>query len=310
MQPLLEKARQILFPRESAQWLTFLRIGLGLQLIFFAGSLKGDWLFLFGSNNGSLNRQLAEAILAGETSFTPRLGWLVAVGSHIGLAEAATLSLVWVSLIAIGVCLLIGLFCRPCAVLAWFLHLSTVRSGLLFSYGADSFMTIALFYLMIAPLPDSGALDRRLWPRSPAPPERLGFHRRLLQFHLCIIYFFSGVSKAVSRGWWNGDNMWRVLTRAPFDLIPVDLVIQFRHLLPVVGSAVCILESSYPIFIWPRRTRPIWFAGILALHLGIGMAMGLYLFASIMLILNLAGFGSEFLAQGVSAVRSIRRRSV
>ncbi len=310
MQRLLRTIGQFLFPPDSDQWLTILRVGLGLQLILYAISLSDDWFFLFGSGQGSLNRQLAEAVLSGESNLTPRLGWLVALGSHIGVAETTTLSLVWVSLIALGACLAIGLFCRPCAILAWFLHLATVRSGLLFSYGVDNFTTIGLFYLVIAPFPDKWSLDHRLWPGAAAAPERLGFHRRLLQIHLCIIYFFGGISKAVSHDWWNGDNMWRVLTRAPFDVIPIDLVIQFRHLLPLAGSVVCILESAYPIFIWPKRTRPFWLAGILLLHLGIGAAMGLYLFASIMLILNLAGFGNELLARGIALVRSIRRRPV
>ncbi len=310
MQRSLRTTREFLFSPDSDQWLAILRIGLGLQLILYAISLGDDWLFLFGSGQGSLNRQLAEAVLSGESNLTPRLGWLIAPGSHIGIAETTTLSLVWVSLISLGVCLVIGLFCRPCAILAWFLHLATVRSGLLFSYGVDNFTTIGLFYLVIAPLPDKWTLDHRLWPGAAAAPERLGFHRRVLQIHLCIIYFFGGFSKAVSRDWWNGDNMWRVLTRAPFDLIPIDFVIQFRHLLPLAGSVVCILETTYPIFIWPKRSRPFWLAGILLLHLGIGKAMGLYLFASIMLILNLAGFGSEPVARGIAILRSIRRRPV
>ena len=46
-----------------------------------------------------------------------------------------------------------------------------------------------------------------------------------------------------------------------------------------------------------RRTRAFWLAGILLMHLSIGLTMGLYLFGLIMIVLNLAAFGPEYLAK-------------
>ena len=66
-----------LFPPDSDCWVTILRIGLGLQLTFFAWSVRVDWNDLFRTNGpGLVNRALTEAILSSETAFTPRLGWL------------------------------------------------------------------------------------------------------------------------------------------------------------------------------------------------------------------------------------------
>jgi hypothetical protein len=53
------------------------------------------------------------------------------------------------------------------------------------------------------------------------------------------------------------------------------------------------LETSYPIFIWPRRTRLIWLVGIIAMHGAIAVLMGLYLFGLIMTVLNVAAFGID-----------------
>jgi hypothetical protein len=116
----------------------------------------------------------------------------------------------------------------------------------------------------------------------------------VLQLHICIIYFFCGFAKCAGQDWWNGTSLWRSLNRAPSDIIPPDLLIRLGFLLPVVGILVCVMEITYPVFIWPRRTRLIWFFGVLGLHVGIGLTMGMYLFAWIMIVLNMAAFGPDF----------------
>ena len=292
-----QRFRDFLFPSDPGRWVGILRVGLGLAVTLYAWSLRVDWIYFFGTTgHGPVNRALVEAILSSETELTPRLGWLITAGQHVGLTEVITLSLVWLGLLAAGLCLLAGLFSRCAAIGAWFLYLCSVKSGLLFSYGVDNFTTIGLFYLMIAPLPDVWSLDWQLRKKRLASPERLGFHRRVLQLHLCVIYSFSGISKCLGADWWNGNSVWRALTRPPFDLIPPELLLRFEYLLPAVGILVCLLETGYPVFIWMKRTRAVWLAGILLMHLSIGLTMGLYLFALIMIVLNLAAFGPEYLS--------------
>jgi len=71
-------------------------------------------------------------------------------------------------------------------------------------------------------------------------------------------------------------------------------LIRLGFLLPVAGIVVCVMEATYPVFIWPRKTRLICFIGVLGLHVGIGLAMGMYLFAWVMIVLNVAAFGPGF----------------
>jgi hypothetical protein len=61
-----------------------------------------------------------------------------------------------------------------------------------------------------------------------------------------------------------------------------------------MAVTVCLLETGYPLFIWMRQTRAYWLFAIIAMHLGIGLAMGLDLFAFVMITLNLAAFAPEF----------------
>lgn len=283
---------ELLFPAESDTWLGILRIGLGLQVVLYALSLRNDWNYLFaGTGNGLISRDLAEALLSVESHFVPRLGWLVALGAHVGLREETVLSVVWICLLASGCGLLLGFACRLSAILAWFLHLCAAKSGGFVSYGVDNFMTIALFYLMLSPLPDRYSLDWRLRKSRSKDPQLFGFWRRVLQLHLCLIYFFSGLTKALGSGWWNGSNLWRALIRPPFNIIAPEVLVRWKYLFPIAGVFICLLEIGYPFFIWHRRTRGIWLTCICGMHVAIGMTMGMHLFALVMVILNVAAFG-------------------
>jgi hypothetical protein len=292
MQVSRERLLGFLFPPETDSWLAVLRVGLGFQVMFYSLSLRNDWDYLLsGTASGLVTRNLAEALLSLESYFVPRLGWLVALGTHVGLREEMVLSIAWVCLLVAGCGLLVGLACRYSAVLAWFLHLCAAKSGGLVSYGVDNFMTIGLFYLMLSPLPDRYALDWRLRELRPRDPQFLGFWRRVLQLHLCVIYFLSGLTKCIGSGWWDGSNVWRALIRPPFNVIDPEILVRWNYLFPVAGIFICLLEIGYPFFIWNSKTRKIWLIGICAMHVGIGLTMGMYLFAFIMIILNVAAFG-------------------
>ena len=173
----------------------------------------------------------------------------------------------------------------------------------------DSFMTIALFYLMISPLPDRYSLDWRLRRLTKEKPRLNGFYRRVLQIHLCLIYFFGGVTKCLGSGWWDGSNMWRALTRPPLGNVSPDLLVRFQLILVIAGVLVCLLETGYPVFICWKKTRLVWLLAVLLMHAAIGLLMGLYLFALIMIVLNVAAFGPG-LFESVSATEAQSRNQV
>jgi hypothetical protein len=288
---------EFLFPTESDKWLSILRLGLGLQVTLYSLSLRSDWSYLLASTSGLINRNLAEALLSVQSHFVPTLGWLVALGEHVGLREEVLISATWFCLLGAGCGLLIGFACRVSAILAWFLHLCAGKSGGFMSYGVDNFMTIGLFYLMLSPLPDRYSLDRQLRKSRPKSLHFLGFWRRVLQLHLCVIYFFSGFTKCLGSGWWDGSSIWRALIRPPFNVIDPEILVRWKYLFPVAGIFIWALEISYPFFIWNSKTRRIWLICTCAMHAGIGLSMGMYLFALVMIVLNLAAFGPGLIQQ-------------
>jgi hypothetical protein len=291
MQVSRERLLGFLFPVGTDNWLAVLRTGLGFQVTFYSLSLRNDWNYLLSGTG----RQLAEAMLSLESHSIPRLGWLVGLATQLSLPEETVLFGAWICLLAAGCCLLVGFACRLSAILAWFLHLCVAQSGAFVSYGVDNFMTIGLFYLMLSPLPDRHSFDWRVRELQPKNPQFLGFWRRVLQLHLCVVYFFSGLTKCLGSGWWDGSNVWRALIRPPFNIIDPEILVRGRYLFPIAGIFICLLEIGYPFLIWNSKTRKIWLIGICAMHVGIGLTMGMYLFAFIMIILNLAAFGPDLI---------------
>jgi len=284
--------RSFLFRSDSDRWLSILRIGLGTELILYCLSLWKDWDYLLASTGrGLISRDLAEAVLGAESIVIPRLSWLVALGEKIGFQSETVVQAAWVLLLLAGILLCFGFYSRTAAVAAWFMHLCAVKSGDLVVYGVDNFVTIGLFYLMLSPLPDRLSLDWRLRKPKEKDPELLGFWRRILQLHLCLIYFFSGLTKALGAGWWNGSNLWRALIRPPFNVVSSEILVNGKHFFPVLGVAVWVIEIGYPFFVWNKQTRAAWLMSVIFLHLGIGLFMGMYLFALVMIVLNLAAFG-------------------
>jgi hypothetical protein len=278
---------EFLFPAETDSWLTVLRVGLGLQVTLCSLSLRNDWAYLFSGTT----RKVAEALLSLEGHVIPRFGWFVALAARLGVREETVLFLAWLGLFVSGCALLVGITSRVSAIAAWLLHLCAAKSGGFVSYGMDNFMTIGLFYLILSPLPDRLSLDWRLRDLRPKNPQLLGFWRRVLQLHLCIIYFFSGLTKCLGSGWWNGSSVWRALIRPPFNIVDPEILVRWKYLFPVAGIFICLLEITYPFFIWNSKTRKIWLICICAMHVGIGVTMGMYLFALIMIVLNVAAFG-------------------
>jgi hypothetical protein len=289
-----QRVEEFLFPPDSDSWLGILRIGIALQVVIYCLSLRAEWNELFSLDRaGVIKRDLAEAILSAQSHCIPRLGWLVDLAAQFGVSEESALTLAWWGLVCAAFLLLVGLFSREAAIATLFLHLCAVKSTGGLTYGVDNFVSIGLFYVMVAPLPDRWAAD--CWLRSrPRKNSRLqGFHRRILQLHLCLIYFFGGITKCAGAGWWDGASIWRALVRPPFNLLPPETLLAWKHLFPLLSVSVCLLETGYPLFIWLRKSRTFWLVAVITMHLGIGVAMGLYVFALVMITLNLAAFGSN-----------------
>ena len=217
---------------------------------------------------------------------------------------------VWVACLAILVAFTLGLWSRTTAVLAWIIAVSTARRAPISLYGFDDVLSTWLLYLAVSGASGQAvSLDRFLarWKRNraevarrrkdgrwtapagvPSPTVSANIGLRLIQCHLALIYGMSGLSKFMDVGWWDGTAIWGTLASGEFRLFDLTWLAAYPLLLNAMTHSALFLETSYPALIWVKPARPLLLAGVAAMHLGIGLTLGLFEFSLAMLAANLA----------------------
>lgn len=266
--------------------LAMVRIGVSFVLLLQAYMLRLALVDLFG-HDGLVQGELNDAI---NGSDSPRIAWLVNLLAPLGLPETSSIMLGGCIYVMALCFLLAGFHTRAAATVAWVFHWMFAGTAASVAYGVDLYAHVFLFYLIFAPAGDAISLDAWLGRRkNEATPEaRLAL--RVMQLQLCITYFLSAKDKAQGIQWWNGELMWRALSGPLFQPFDLRWTGHWPVLLMISGWLSLLLEAGYLFFIWPERTRKFWILGIMGLHAGIAVFLGLYLFGLIMFILTPALF--------------------
>ena len=188
------------------------------------------------------------------------------------------------------VALMVGFVTRFSALMSLLLQIVIIKSMHYYLYGVDYFQTMALFYCFIFPI-RKYSLDELLFKKVESSQISKKWSLILLQFHLCIIYFFSGFDKGIGINWYNGESVWRAVSGHNNNglINLVDLNIS-GNVYMVIGILTLIVEFFYPLFINIKQTRLLWVTLTIGMHLSIIIFMGLYFFGTIMIILNLAAY--------------------
>jgi hypothetical protein len=180
--------------------------------------------------------------------------------------------------------LLSGLFTRYAAFAALILQLIIFKSFSPFNYGYDNFLTMSLFYCVIFPVGRYYSLDFLIFKFK--YKIQLNY-QRVIQIHLAIAYLFSGVAKALDSGWWDGNSVWKAIVSVDnsyYTLSPLILIL--------AGIGTVLLELSYPVLMYFRKSRSYALIAVILMHSSIAIFMGLYAFSAIMIVWNIAAFGN------------------
>jgi hypothetical protein len=136
-----------------------------------------------------------------------------------------------------------------------------------FLFGLDQIVLMLSMYLSISRCGDSWSLDQRFGLTQTFDKHwRNTLATRLIQLHLCVIYFFGGLGKARGWMWWDGTAMW--YSAASYEYQSLDI--------------------TYAGLVWPRLTRPWVLAIALLVHAGIAIFLGMITFGAMMIVANLA----------------------
>lgn len=192
--------------------------------------------------------------------------------------------------------LLFGLFTRISTFLCFMLHLAFINTGSGIIYGVEVFTQLALFYALFFPLNTTYSADIALGlSKYKRKSISAGVAIRLIQFQMCLVYLSSGIEKCLGMQWLNGEAIWRTLMMPIFKNYDFSWLADYPVIPFLIGITVLFIEIGYVVFMWKKNIRVWWLAMIVALHLGIGLFMGMWFFALVMIFLSLFAFGDDVL---------------
>jgi hypothetical protein len=286
---LAKHAAAWLFAPGSAVPLALLRIGTALLFLIKLGLLRGAWMDVYGPF-GLVPWTVTRAELP---PALPHLIDLAVVLAPLGVSATQTVyAVITLQIVALSA-LLLGVLPRTAAVVAFVANYLLMRASAGLLYGMEHFGHVALGYLVFMPSGDALSLPR--WLRAEAARESAaaGCTHKLLQVHMCIVYTSSGFEKALGADWWNGEAIWRALTLPDFAWLDASWLASAPTLATLLGWSVLLIEAGYALGMAFAPTRKLWLCLIVSMHLTIAIALQLWLFAAIMIVLNTAAFGAR-----------------
>jgi hypothetical protein len=291
---ILRLVDRLAFPVKSALPLAVMRIGVSAVLLFQAALMAPEVKDFWGSQ-GYLQRELNQYIIQPGVPF---LIDFAEVARRLGTSADTLTTVLFLLYVASLAFLLMGYRARLSAAVAGAAHLLLkFNQGQASTYGVDSFAQMFLFYCMVFPVGDRLSVDV---PRV-RDPRLYGFALRVMQVHLAIAYFSSGIAKAMGEQWRNGEVIWRAFNLPQFHTVDMSWLAHTGPLVVLIAWATLILEIGYPFLLGWRRTRFVAALAILGMHAGIAAGMGLVTFGLFMMVLT----GSLFLVPSRSSGLSV-----
>jgi hypothetical protein len=276
------------FTPDDPALLGLLRILVG-SMVFYTHAVWTFDLYKFFGSKALLPADYRSLLGDGETAFglpsmlwshfdwLPGDGWLLPV-HLLGLVVVALFTL--------------GLWTRVTSILTALLVISYVNRTTGAQYGLDQINSFLTLYLAVGPCGDFLSLDAWFASRQGRGVSRssvmANIALRLIQVHMCIVYLFAGLGKLQGETWWNGQAIWGAVANNEYQTLDLTWLAAHMGLVNLITYGALFWEVSYPFLIWPKLTRPIWLAMAVAVHAGIGLAMGMITFGLIMIFGNMA----------------------
>lgn len=181
----------------------------------------------------------------------------------------------------------LGLFTRTSTVVLFITFVSLHHRNPIILNSGDTFLRIAVFYMMFTQAGAALSLDRLIriarGKESGPPKPRAPWAMRLIQFQLAFLYLYAFVWKAAGSMWLSGTAVYYTSRIAEFWRFPVPYVFEHLWTIRLWTWATLLIELALGTLIWIKELRYwVLLAGVL-LHLGIDYSMNIPLFAFIMI---------------------------
>jgi hypothetical protein len=179
----------------------------------------------------------------------------------------------------------IGWHTRVTSALLWLAMMSIYHRMIPTNCGPDNVLMLWLFYLMLSPSGAAYSLDaRRVASRRGTMAEPLiePWAQRLIQLHLCLIYFDTAVIKCAGRTWLGGTALHFVLFNQEFGRADLTALANYPILISGLTHFALFAEFALPFLLWFRVCRPLTMATGLGLHFSILFLINVPLFGELM----------------------------
>lgn len=271
---------------KNPNFLIFFRISIGFVLCIYICSIWNDFHYLYGQNP-IIPRELGRITHDNSLNF---IEYIYHYSNSIGFLSKRSHYIILFIILILSFCIIFGFFPRINAFLLILIFASIHSSGFDYRYGFDYFMNMSLLYIILLPSGKYYSISK-LTIKLNNLFSNLTPIRRLFQIHICILYFFSGLTKSLGYNWWNGFSIWKSIH---LPSVYVNTKLDFLHEYPIIlsfiGWSTVIIELFYPIFININKTRITWLTLTILLHIGIAVTLNLFLFSAIMIIWNITNY--------------------
>jgi Vitamin K-dependent gamma-carboxylase len=283
----------------TTEWLGFLRIAVGFFALLHFMAIQPDFYLLF-SYEGLVQPDILDAMHGGTVPTIVDVHEAVAKFMPTVTYNQVLQFFRFGYLLAL-IGLTLGLLTRASAIVALLTQLILLNSVHFYQYGADAFTTILLFYCVVFPVGKVLSLDNRIFRKNKnVTIDTATICLRVLQVHLCVVYFIGGLDKVLGFNWRNGEAFWRAVTSHNL-LNIVDLSgLKNTPFFLLGGWATILIELLYPVCIHIQRIRKLWLGLTIGMHLGIILLLGLSFFGTLMILFNLAAFYVPYLKRQVA----------
>jgi hypothetical protein len=277
-----------------------IRICAGLMLLYTHAVWSLALTNFFGPH-GWLSPELVRAMQADESSYS--FWWSV---------PSSALWPVHLAALAVIAMFTVGLWTRVTSVLSLLIAISYAHRVPVAMFGLDQMNVMLTLYLTVGGSGAALSLDRlrairRGAPTRPMPSVRSNIALRLIQIHMCIIYFFAGTSKLMGEAWWNGEAMWLAFANLEYQSMDMTWLAWYPKLINLATHITILWEVFFCVLIWVPRIRPLVLAGAVVTHIGIGACLGMWTFGLVMLIGNMAFLPPEAVRKLVDSLKARRK---
>lgn len=189
-----------------------------------------------------------------------------------------------------------GTATRVTSILSYLITISYSQRVPIANFGLDQILGLLCLYLAVGPSGSCLSIDsliRKFRSRRRSPnisdaesltnltkikSSSATVSLRLIQIHLCIIYFWAGFAKLKGDTWFTGEAMWNVMANLEYQTTDLTWMAHVPWLPYLVAHVTVIWELFFCVLVWNRTLRPLVLLIGTGMHFGIGAFLGMWTF--------------------------------